>query len=452
MREVGNLKRIGEEFSKQDAGTLSIATTHSQARYFLPEPVAQLRKRFPKVNISLHQGSPDQVARMVIEEVADIGLATESLDALRRAGHPALLRMAARAGDAGRPPAGAARAHLAGRPGAASRWSRYHPSFSGRTRVDQAFAARKLKPNIVLEAIDADVIKTYVRLGLGVGIVAEIAVRDDPPSGDLVSRPVGHLFGQNVTRVAFKRGAYLRNFVYAFAEMLSDRLSRALITHALSGQSRRRRTTSSEPDHHDHRHRPHALDHQPPAARRHHHLHRDVGAGPAARRGQPRPGLPGLRLRPAPARCRRTRRCARGLNQYPPMAGVPVLREAVAAKIEALYGRRYDAGSEITITAGATQAIITAILAIVHPGDEVIVLDPCYDSYEPNIELAGGRAVHVPLTPGSFAPDFARIAAALTPRTRAIIINTPHNPSATVWTAQRHAAPGRAAARRPTCW
>jgi methionine aminotransferase len=125
-----------------------------------------------------------------------------------------------------------------------------------------------------------------------------------------------------------------------------------------------------------------------------------------------------------------------GLNQYPPMTGVPALREAVAAKVEALYGRRYDPGTEITITAGATQAIITAILAVVHPGDEVIVLDPCYDSYEPNIELAGGRAVHVPLTPGTFRPDFARIAAALNPRTRAIIVNTPHNPSATVWSGE----------------
>ena len=124
-----------------------------------------------------------------------------------------------------------------------------------------------------------------------------------------------------------------------------------------------------------------------------------------------------------------------GLNQYPPMAGVPVLREAVAAKIEALYGHRYDPGSEITITAGATQAILTTILALVHPGDEVIVLDPCYDSYEPNIELAGGVAVHVPLTPRSFEPDFDRIRAAITPRTRAIIVNTPHNPSATVWSA-----------------
>jgi methionine aminotransferase len=125
----------------------------------------------------------------------------------------------------------------------------------------------------------------------------------------------------------------------------------------------------------------------------------------------------------------------RGLNQYPPMAGALPLREAIAAKLETLYGHSYDPGNEITVTAGATQAILTAILAIVHPGDEVIVLDPSYDSYDPNIELAGGRAVHVPLTPRTFAPDFERIAAALTPRTRAIVINTPHNPSATVWTA-----------------
>ena len=124
----------------------------------------------------------------------------------------------------------------------------------------------------------------------------------------------------------------------------------------------------------------------------------------------------------------------RGLNQYPPMTGVPALREAIASKVEALYGRRYDPATEITITAGATQAIITIVLAVVRPGDEVIVLEPCYDSYVPNIELAGGTVVRVPLTPGSFRPDFSRIAAALTPRTRAIIINTPHNPSGMVWT------------------
>ncbi len=122
------------------------------------------------------------------------------------------------------------------------------------------------------------------------------------------------------------------------------------------------------------------------------------------------------------------------LNQYPPMAGIPSLRQAVSAKIEALYGRHYSPDHEITITAGATQAIITAILAVVHPGDEVIVLEPCYDSYVPNIELAGGVVVRVPLQPGSFRPDFDKISAALTPRTRALLINTPHNPSATVWT------------------
>ncbi len=123
-----------------------------------------------------------------------------------------------------------------------------------------------------------------------------------------------------------------------------------------------------------------------------------------------------------------------GLNQYPPMTGVAPLREAMAAKIEALYGRRYDPVSEITVTAGATQAILTAILAIVHPGDEVIVLEPCYDSYVPNIELAGGVVVRVPLTPGTFRPDFDKIQAAITPKTRAILINSPHNPSGMVWT------------------
>src|SRR5690606_9394294 len=122
-----------------------------------------------------------------------------------------------------------------------------------------------------------------------------------------------------------------------------------------------------------------------------------------------------------------------GHNQYPPMPGVPSLRQAMADKMQALYGLQVNPATEITVTAGATQAILTAILAIVHPGDEVIVLEPCYDSYVPNIELAGGVVVRVPLTPGSFRPDFAAIAAAMSPRTRAIIVNSPHNPSGQVW-------------------
>jgi methionine aminotransferase len=124
-----------------------------------------------------------------------------------------------------------------------------------------------------------------------------------------------------------------------------------------------------------------------------------------------------------------------GHNQYPPMPGLLLLRERIAAKIEALYGHRYDPETEVTVTAGATQAIITAVLAFVGPGDEAIVLDPCYDSYAPSVALAGGRAVHVQLLPGTFAPDFDRIAAAITPKTRLLIVNSPHNPSGTVWSA-----------------
>ena len=124
---------------------------------------------------------------------------------------------------------------------------------------------------------------------------------------------------------------------------------------------------------------------------------------------------------------------AAGHNQYPPMPGVPALRQAMAAKMQALYGRSVDATTEVTVTAGATQAILTIVLAVVHPGDEVIVLEPCYDSYVPNIELAGGVVVRVPLVPGTFRPNFDAIAQAITPRTRALIINSPHNPSGMVW-------------------
>jgi LysR family cys regulon transcriptional activator len=235
MREVGNLKRIGEQYSAQDSGTLSIATTHTQARYVLPQPVARLREAFPKVNVSLHQGSPDQVARMLIDEVAEIGIATESLaryDELvtlpcyewqhmlvMPADHP-LAREVDITLDM-----------LAEQP-----LITYHPSFTGRTRIDEAFAAKHLQPRIALEAIDSDVIKTYVRLGLGVGIVAEMAMQNDGTNADLVTVPAAPLFGMNVARVAFKRSAYLRNFVYKFAELVSDKLHRDLITKAMSGR------------------------------------------------------------------------------------------------------------------------------------------------------------------------------------------------------------------------
>lgn len=235
MREVGNLRRIGEQYSAQDSGTLSIATTHTQARYVLPVPVAHLREAFPKVNVSLHQGSPDQVARMVLDEVAEIGIATESLSQyddlvtlpcyewqhmlVMPLDHPL-----------------ATKEHITLEDLALEPLITYHPSFTGRTKIDQAFAAKHLHPRIALEAIDSDVIKTYVRLGLGVGIVAEMALKDDGSNNDLVAIPAGSLFGVNVARVAFKRSAYLRNFVYKFAELLSDKLNRDLITKAMTGR------------------------------------------------------------------------------------------------------------------------------------------------------------------------------------------------------------------------
>ncbi|MGQ0710715.1 MAG: CysB family HTH-type transcriptional regulator [Rhodoferax sp.] len=241
LREVANLKRIGEQYSAQDNGTLSIATTHTQARYVLPEKVAALRLAYPKVAISLHQGSPDQVARMLIDETAEIGIATESLTnypelvtlpcydwqhvLVLPAQHPLAQKESLTLEDIAPEPL-----------------ITYHPSFTGRSRIDHAFAQRKLTPQIALEAIDSDVIKTYVRLGLGIGIAAEMSVadvvEDQALTGGkmgLVVRPGGQLFGRNVTRVAFKKGVYLRNFVYKFAELLSDRLDRSLITRTMEG-------------------------------------------------------------------------------------------------------------------------------------------------------------------------------------------------------------------------
>jgi len=234
LREVANMKRIGEEYSKQDAGTLSIAATHTQARYVLPEPVAQLRRRFPKVQVSLHQGSPGDVVQMLLDGTADIGLATESLsepeDLVSLPCYEWEHVIVMRADD---PLAAIEKITLEQL--ANETLISYHPSFTGRRRIDAAFAQRRIKPNIALEAIDSDVIKTYVKSGLGVGIVAEMAVRDDPPGGELVHRPAGHLFGRNVTRVAFRRGAYLRGYVLTFAELLSDGLTRPLLLRALGG-------------------------------------------------------------------------------------------------------------------------------------------------------------------------------------------------------------------------
>jgi LysR family cys regulon transcriptional activator len=237
MREVGNLRRIGDEYSAQDSGTLSIATTHTQARYVLPGPVSRLRAAYPKVNVSLHQGAPDQVAQMLINETAEVGVATESL-----AHYSELVTLPCYEWQhmlvlpTDNPLCAKERVTLEDL--ATEPLITYHPSFTGRTKIDHAFTTRHLHPRIALEAIDSDVITTYVKLGMGVGIVAEMAVREiaaDEGRSGLAVRPAGYLFGQNVARVAFKRGAYLRNFVFKFAELLSDRLDRHLVARAMTG-------------------------------------------------------------------------------------------------------------------------------------------------------------------------------------------------------------------------
>ncbi|NBO14483.1 MAG: CysB family HTH-type transcriptional regulator [Betaproteobacteria bacterium] len=245
MREVNNLKRIGEHYSRQDSGTLSIATTHTQARYVLPPSVAKLRQAYPDVTVSLHQAEPSQVARMVIDEVADVGMATESL-----ARYPELVTLPCYEWQ-----------HMIVMPKdhplaqidtlrlqdlASQALITYHPSFAGRTRVDQAFEAKQLTPNVVLEAIDSDVIKTYVQLGMGIGIIAEVALREALPP-ELVARPAGHLFGTNITRMAFKRGSYLRNFVYEFAQLVSPQLSREAIESAMNTEPAEQPESSKSP-------------------------------------------------------------------------------------------------------------------------------------------------------------------------------------------------------------
>lgn len=236
LREIGNLKRIGEQYSAQDSGTLSIATTHTQARYVLPQPVALLRQRHPRVQVELHQGTPEQVARMLIDETAVLGLATEALDR-----HDELLTLPCYEWQhvivvpAGHPLAAVERPtleELARHPLVS-----YHPSVTGRSRIDAAFERAGLRPTVALEALDSDVIKTYTRVGLGVGIVAEMAVREDPPDNGLVAIPAGHLFGTNVSRIAFRKGVYLRQFVLSFASSLSDRLSPDLIRRLMAGDA-----------------------------------------------------------------------------------------------------------------------------------------------------------------------------------------------------------------------
>lgn len=234
MQEVDGLKRIGKEFAAHDSGSFTIATTHTQARYALPKVVQAFTQKYPKVHLSLLQGNPKQITEMVRNDQADIAIATEALASgeglvslpcyqwehvvVVPPEHPLLQSKNLTLEDI-----------------AANPLITYDSAFSGRSKIDHAFSLRHLKPDVVLEAIDADVIKTYVELGMGVGIIAGIAFDAERDRG-LRAIPAGHLFGTNVSRVALKQGAYLRGYVYTFIELLAPTLNRKLIAQVMEGE------------------------------------------------------------------------------------------------------------------------------------------------------------------------------------------------------------------------
>jgi len=222
MNEIDNLKKLTRDYAGSPEGTLRVATTHTQARYVLPDVVQRFARKYPEVRFKLLQGNPPQIAAMVASGQADVGMATETL-----ADAPGLDSLPVFQWDhVAVVPAGHALARHAAHPGRITlkdlgRYPivTYEMHFSGRSRIDAAFATAGIEPSIVLEAIDADVIKTYARGGMGVGIVAGLATEQN--SEGLVVIGCGHLFGPNTTRLAIKQGAYLRGFVYSFIEMVA---------------------------------------------------------------------------------------------------------------------------------------------------------------------------------------------------------------------------------------
>jgi LysR family cys regulon transcriptional activator len=239
MREVDNLKRVSDEFARRDEGGLVIACTHTQARYLLPRVIPEFRKRFPKVHVSLAEGNPTQLANMVLHEQADLAIATETLSMTSGLvtlpvyswEHTVVVRPDHPLADL---PSSVAR-NLSLEQLAAYPLVTYDRAFSGRCKIDEMFAAKGLSPDIVLEAIDADVVKTYVDIGLGVGIIAGVAFDPRRDKG-LVGIPVGHLFGKHVTCAAIKSGVFLRDYVFVLLEMLARDLTRDVVEQALEAK------------------------------------------------------------------------------------------------------------------------------------------------------------------------------------------------------------------------
>jgi len=236
MLEVDNLKKVSDEFARRDEGGLVIGCTHAQARYILPRVIPAFRERFPRVRVSLAEGNPPSLAQMVLHEQADVAIATETLVTtpglaalpvyswehvvVVKPDHPLADLTSSQARNL-------TLEQLVQYPIVT-----YDRQFSGRRTIDEVFAENSITPDIVLEAIDADIIKTYVEVGLGVGIIAGMAF-DPRRDRGFVGLPVGHLFGTHTTRVAVKSGVFLRDYVYVLLEMLAPELTREVVQEAL---------------------------------------------------------------------------------------------------------------------------------------------------------------------------------------------------------------------------
>jgi LysR family transcriptional regulator, cys regulon transcriptional activator len=236
LAETENLKRVGEEFSNESSGRFTIATTHTQARYVLPPMIKRFMALYPAVQLNLHQGNPNQVAKLAASGEADLAIATEAVEHFQElvllpcyqwnrsvvvpSEHPLLKEKPLTIETIARYPL-----------------VTYDFSFTGRTQMNKAFERRGLTPNVVLTAIDADVIKTYVEIGLGVGIIASMAF-DAKRDANLRAIDVSHLFESSTTRIGLRRGAYLRRYVYDFIELFAPHLTRETVDAAMRGTTR----------------------------------------------------------------------------------------------------------------------------------------------------------------------------------------------------------------------
>jgi LysR family cys regulon transcriptional activator len=232
LLDAGNIKRLAEQYSNRDEGRLTVVTTHTQARYALPKVVTEFKKAYPKVHLRLHQGSPDEIVSMLLDGQADIGVATEAIAEVTELAsfpyyswHHSIIVPAGHALERVRPLTLEAIAEFP--------LITYHEGFTGRTLIDKTFASAGLAPDVAMSAMDADVIKTYVELELGVGIVASMAFQPGR-EGELRQLDCSHLFPVNTTRIAVRRGHYLRGFAYRFIEMCSPTLDETTVRSSIA--------------------------------------------------------------------------------------------------------------------------------------------------------------------------------------------------------------------------